>query len=166
MARDEARATGGMRGWVKVLLVLSLALNLLVLGLVAGAGWHHYQRGEGWHHGKRSHMPMGLRLYGRALERGDREALIAAARAEMGEAGAGRRELRAHFSGVVTVLRAEPFSPEALAEALAAQRATAGAYFARGHDLLVAHVAGMSPEARRVFADRLEGRLERYRRRH
>lgn len=48
-ARQQATApeSGRRRRWPRVLLVLSLALNLLFVGLVAGALWVHWQGGWG-----------------------------------------------------------------------------------------------------------------------
>lgn len=96
-----------------MLLGLSLALNLAVLGLVAGA-LIRFGGPDGMHRPPRS---LGAALY-RELPREDRRAL----RAEIGAHGAGGlpREASA-VPALIETLRASPFDAQAAAAQLAAQ---------------------------------------------
>lgn len=141
------------RSIARIALPLSLALNVLVIGLVIGA----LLRGPD--HAPRS-VDLSLGPLTRALDEADRAALGERLR---GDLEAGRRppppgmaaragELRA----VLAALRAEPFDAEALTARLDAQRARARDWADAGQAGLVAHLSQMSPAQRAAFADRLE----------
>lgn len=148
------------RRWVQIALVASLAVNLLVAGLVVGALFGRHHRGDhDFRHRDRGLMSMGLHVYGGAMDRADRRALRSAAIARRDELRAGRGELHGHFAQMITLLRAEPFSAEALTEAMEAQRVTVSRQIGIGQDLLIERISAMSPAARRAFADRMEERL-------
>ena len=129
----------------------SLAVNLLVLGMVGGA----ILKGP---------PPAGVRdlgfgPYAAALDDADRKEL----RRVFIDRAPGLREMRAKMQGdmaqVVAVLRAEPFDEAALRTALEGQRMVLAEQIRMGQGLLADHLARMTPEARRAFADRLEHSL-------
>lgn len=140
--------------WVRVLLGLSLALNLLVIGLIAGA----LLRGGGPDRMRDAPVHFGAALL-RALPDEDRRAVMRTLRSDAPDRGSRRDAARQ----IASALRAEPFDAQALQTALAAQadrldqlqRATRAAWLAR--------VAQMSPDARAAYADRVEARLTRAR---
>ncbi|PWE33829.1 hypothetical protein DDZ14_03990 [Maritimibacter sp. 55A14] len=162
MSAEEPKPAGAGR-WVKIALVASLALNVAVLGLVAGTVFSPHHGKDRWrHHSDRGLMPMGLHVYGRAMPDADRQALIDAAREHGIRRQDAREELRGHFRDMVAALRADPFSAERVMVVLRAQHRSVGARIVEGQSLLVARISAMSPQARHAFADRLEDRLERY----
>ncbi|GGW37310.1 hypothetical protein GCM10011452_27110 [Gemmobacter lanyuensis] len=133
----------------------SLAVNLLVLGMVGGAilkGPPLTEKGG---------RDLGFGPYAAALDDSDRKEL----RRVFLERGPGLSEMRARMQGdmaaVVAVLRAEPFDANALRAALDGQRMVFVDQIRMGQGLLADHLTRMTPEARRAFADRLEQSLKR-----
>lgn len=143
--------------WLRIALVLSLMLNLLVLGAFVGRALRPDPFGP------RAVVLRDLSFgpYTDALSPADRDAL----RADFARRAPGLREaLRLHREGqaaVLAALRAEPFDPAALDAALAeqARRLTERAAAARA--VLVARIAAMPPEARAAYADRLAAAFAR-----
>lgn len=143
-----------LRG-LRIALGISVALNLMVVGLVAGAILR-----DG---GPRERMVRDLDLgpFTEALSPEDRDALRRDFVAQMPEMREMRRSMRAEFKTLLGLLRAEPFDPEAMRQALAGQRARMQERVDLGQELLLQRLAAMTPEARQAFADRLEERLRR-----
>ncbi|ROT95869.1 periplasmic heavy metal sensor [Histidinibacterium lentulum] len=142
-------------GWqvsrrVRVLLVLSLALNLAVAGVVIGAVVRDGPRGGG------PRIDMTLGPLGRALSPEDRRAVVRDLRQSGALGGMDRTARRQALEETVALLRAEPFEPEALARGFAAQRERGGRLLEAGHGALVARIAAMTPQERAALADRLE----------
>ncbi|WP_417523204.1 periplasmic heavy metal sensor [Marinovum sp.] len=144
---------------LRIVLFLSLAMNLAIVGVVAGFLWNG---------GPGKPPPRSPRdavaPYTQALTRADRQAIGKQLFAEMRKEGP-RSELRARaraeYAEALAVLRAEPFDAEAFAAVLERQNARAAARQQRGQDVLVSYVAGMSAEERAAFADRVAEALER-----
>lgn len=139
------------RRWTRWLLFGSLALNLLVVGLIAGAAL----RMSGWGIGPPV-RGLGPALY-RELPREDRRALRQTLRTAGGDAMSPGDQARL----LSAALRAEPFDPDAL-EALINQQAEAlQLYQFEVQRKWLAQVAEMSPAERNAYADRLEESLQR-----
>lgn len=152
--RDRATRPG--RG-TRILLAVSLALNLLVLGLLVGA----LLRGGGGEHPAEARMPSSLRALGAtpfllALSEADRDLLLADAGQRGDDLRANRAALRDGVDAMVRALRSEPFDAGTFRRLAADQRRAAAARQALGEDLLMARIEAMSPEARQAYADRLE----------
>lgn len=179
MARHDTSPQPGRPGRIlRLALVASLAVNLLVGGVVVGKVVTHgfervSDRRDGTHMGRkdsrteaerdddRSLRAIGNLPFVMALPRESRAELADALRREAGPLEANRARLRARFEDVLAVLRAEPFDPDALRDLLGQQRA---ALFERqqfGETLLIDHLSGMSAEARAAYADRLDRSLRR-----
>lgn len=143
--------------WMRIVLVLSLALNLAGIGVVAGAVLGHSKR--------MSRPPMvsdlGFGPYTDALSGEDRRALRRAFVERAPDLGDMRKLMRADFDRLLTVLRTEPYDAAAAAEVIAAQRERARNGFELGQDLLLERLATLRPEERVAFADRLEQVLSR-----
>lgn len=149
--------------WLAVALVISVGLNLLVAGFVAGALLSREAR-DGRPAPAALARDLGLGPYVAALSPSDRRAIGRAVRAEIRAQGApdrGRIEIRRSFAGVLAALRAEPFDEGALADLLAAQVERAESRRRLGQEAFVAQLAEMTPQERRAFADRLERILTR-----
>lgn len=150
---QEAKAPPAGRAlrWV---LIVSLAVNLAVAGLALGA---FLRGGPGPRDMGRN---LGFGPYDAALQSGDRESLRAAMRARMGDLGRARTEAQADMQAVLAALRADPFVPEALERALGDQNAHLAARMRLGSDVMRDFLAGLSPQDRKAFADRLEARMK------
>lgn len=159
MGREAVTPKPGPGRWLKLALVLSLAANLLVVGLVAGVGLSRL------HHRPHPHPPGGELIdygpYARALSPEGRERLRAAFRAKRPEFRVNREALRAGFRELLAALRATPYDPARVAAALRAQQGRVEAQTALVRGLLLEHLAGLSDAERAAFADRLEQVLRR-----
>lgn len=146
--------------WMKPLLVVSLALNLAVAGLVVGAliRGGPPMRAEMAHSGVRD---AGLGLLFEGLSRADRMALRRALVQSNPDIGNWRERAGQEFGVVLDALRAEPFEPDALAAVLDAQSGRMQTRLDKGRQLLVARIAEMAPAERAAFAARLEERIQR-----
>lgn len=162
--QENGRQEGGgrMKPWARALLVVSLALNLAVVGLAAGWVLRH----GGSHN---AHHPSRLDMAGGPLTR----ALSEADRREIGRAMRAAWRARANadtapsigssFDALVEDLRAVPFDPDRVAAQMRAQRDGFAARFEMGQEVLIAHLARMSEVERAAYADRLEAQIAEYR---
>lgn len=152
--QEEAKGARSGKG-LRIALAVSVALNLLILGLVAGAVLR-----DG---GPRGRM-MGDVAFGpftEALAPEDRAALRRDFVQRMPGMRDMRRQMRTDFAGLLAALRAEPFDMEAVRGLIAGQSDRMAERLALGQDLLVARIGAMTPAERVAFADRLEQRLRR-----
>ncbi|WP_299843278.1 periplasmic heavy metal sensor [uncultured Roseovarius sp.] len=157
---DETQATDrGTKRWVRVLLVFSLALNLLVLGTVGGAmlTWSKW----------RSHDPPRLDLAGgpltQALTREDRRAIARQMRKTYRDnGGVPRADMKAELEALVRDLKADPFEPALVKKRLARHRGVFRERFALGQSLLLERLTQMQPKERVAYADRLLRALEKH----
>lgn len=140
---------------VRIALAVSVALNLLIVGLVAGAVLR-----DG---GPRGRMLGDLEFgpFTEALTPEDRAALRQEFVRQMPDMRDMRRQMRTDFAALLDALRAEPFDAAAVRGLIEAQSQRMTGRLAVGQDLLVARIGAMTPEARADFADRLESRLRR-----
>ena len=147
-------------------LIASLAVNLLIVGAVAGMVWRHAgpngPAGRGGPPGLGSYaMP-----YVHALPEAERRALHALMR----EGETGRRQSRAArqaaYVDVLTSLRAEPFDPAVLSAALARQRDTVMSVQDRAQAFWLERIEAMDATERTAFADRIEKILSKPARRN
>ncbi|WP_170317559.1 periplasmic heavy metal sensor [Paroceanicella profunda] len=133
--------------WVKLLLAVSLGTNLVVGGLVAGALLRpEHDRGTPF-------MAFNLRHALRNLPEADRAAFDAIndeMRADMKPLLERSRDDRDQLQ---EILRADDFDADAMRGILEHQSDAFGAMFRQGTERAVDVLAGMSPEARRRFAD-------------
>ncbi|MEZ5755457.1 MAG: periplasmic heavy metal sensor [Paracoccaceae bacterium] len=150
-AAPVARAGKGLR----IALGVSVALNLLVAGLVAGAV---LRDGD-----PRARMVRDLDFgpFTEALSPRDREALRRDFLTRAPEMRDVRRQMRADLGAFLQILRSDPLDAEALAGVLANQRERLSRRVDLGQDLLLERLSEMTREERLAFADRLERRLRR-----
>jgi uncharacterized membrane protein len=135
--------------WLKPALIVSVALNLAVAGLVLGA-W----LGDGPRRGMPRDMSFGP--FSEALSDQDRRELRKALMDRAGEFRSSRDAARAEFETLLAALRADPFDPDAMKSALAAIETRNAERLQLGRSLIETRLIQMSAEDRQAFADRLE----------
>lgn len=153
MADKAVGQTKPGRG-LRIALGLSLALNLAVVGVVAGAMMRDGP-------GMRAAMvrDLGFGPYTQALTADNRKALRRALFDRAPEMREARQSRREDMQRLLTQLRAEPFDAGAFAQTMAEQEARMLRQLQLGQEVLQELVLAMSPEDRRGFADRLEAGL-------
>lgn len=139
----------------RVVLIVSLALNLAVLGLVGGAFVSGKFGGD-----RPGRIDFGLGPVARALTSDDRRAIGRALRQDRALRG---YDFRAQMVAVTAALRAEPYDGAMMQSLLEDQAARLGQVQARAQLAVLDRIAAMSPDDRRAFADRLDAELARAR---
>jgi uncharacterized membrane protein len=133
--------------WMRIVLVVSLAFNLAVIGLVAG---HVLTDGP-----DRRSPDSGLWRYGTAMPEPHRRSMLRTMRESRPHWEAARRDLREGRARLAAALTAEPFEPASVAAVLAEERRLIGALAVRGEGILVAQIGEMTAEERRAYAEAL-----------
>ena len=139
-----------MRRSMRYVLIASLAVNLLVLGLVAGA----VIRGPDGFRAPRG-VDLALGPIVAALAPEDRDAIRAELRQREALQLRPRRDRDALIAALLLALRAEPFDPAATQAALNVPRDRALAVQQAVQQSLLARITAMTPAGRLAFADRL-----------
>ena len=126
----------------RVVFILSLGLNLLVLGAVLGHAWRGgFDRGP---------PPLSWGL--RSLSPEARAQVMPRLRENLQESRAHRRALRQAARAVEAAVGREPFDRRGLTDALTALRGATNAYQQQMHERALAVLAELSPEDRRAVA--------------
>jgi uncharacterized membrane protein len=147
---------------MKIALVASLAVNLLVAGLVVGAMVRH-DRDDRDVRSMRADVP---REFARspflgALDGEDRRAVGRELMREDRSLRENRAELRARFERLLVAIRAEPFDRGAIETILDEQRAAGSRRLELAEEAVLDRLTAMSPQARAAYADRLDRSLRR-----
>ncbi|KMK68101.1 periplasmic heavy metal sensor [Puniceibacterium sp. IMCC21224] len=148
--------TDGRRRWVRIALVVSLALNLAVVAALAGLAL----RG-GPKMGNAASEREGGAPYARALEPEDRRVFGRMMRDAFRKSGPERGAIAADYRSAVAALRAEPFDPVALEVVLIRQNTRAVERQQLGQGVLLAYITALTPEQRAAYADRLDVGIDR-----
>ena len=152
---DDAK--GRTRGWVKILLVVSLGLNLLVAGALAGAV---FSDGRWFHRGPPRLETVGGPLT-RALSEEDRKAIGMKIRQSYKDGSFSRDRHREEFDGLIADLKAVPFDPAAVEARLARIQGMFRERLSLGQSLLIERLTEMDDAARAAYADRLVERRDK-----
>ncbi|SHH93533.1 periplasmic heavy metal sensor [Marivita hallyeonensis] len=137
--------------WMRVTLVVSLALNVLIIGVVAG----FILSGGPDKHTDRDVRDVGT-LFTRALAPEDRRAVRREFGLAMAAQGRDRSTILEQIQTTVASLRQDPFDADAFVQALEDQSGQRRAREALGRDVLAARIAEMSDAERLAYADRIE----------
>jgi uncharacterized membrane protein len=132
-----------------------LVANAAVLGIVGGWKMRHHAPEE----------PGLSRQQARLLHlvpEPRRDAARAVLLARQDEIGAAQTEMRAAQEELLAAIRAEPFSADRLAAALAARRSASGKVWGIGYEQLGQIAAGLDAADRAALADRMEERYNRW----
>ncbi|WP_116133476.1 periplasmic heavy metal sensor [Tropicimonas sp. IMCC34043] len=138
--------------WLRVLLFVSLALNLAVVGIVGGAILGRAVDGPG---PVQVSKELGLGPFLTALDPAQRAALRSASWERRSEMRAGRAAWKQAFDETLQVLRTEPFDAARMQALVDLQADLAANARKVGQEVLIAQLTQMSPEERQAFADRL-----------
>lgn len=152
---DIQEAGKGYGRVIRIALVLSLALNVIVMGVVLGAVFG----GHPMRPGLRSDVGFGPLTAG--LSRADRKALRARFEAAAPDFRAGRRASEQDFRAFAALLQADDWDRAAAEGLLAQQGARMAERLAVGRSILLDYVADMSPEDRRALGARIARALHR-----
>ncbi len=155
-AQADNRVTPSVGRGVRIALVVSLAINLLVAGVVIGGLVSG--RGPGGFPG----YDLSLGPFAQALDPQDRAALRDEFRKRADLRPIGRRDRAQALSDFLTALRSDPFDIGAVEAIFAGQRDRATAAMSAGQAVLLDRIGQMTPEARAAFADRLSRELGRH----
>lgn len=152
------------RRWVWPLLFVSLAVNLLIVGVAVGwvaspegprrASEQEHTRGAVAHH------------FVQGLDEQQRRALFRDAVKNRDALRENRREFRGNLDTLLVAIRATPFDPTTVQQVLMEQRATVMRRQEIGEALLLNRLTEMTDEERVIYAAELEKRMKRFKRRN
>jgi uncharacterized membrane protein len=153
MANEQTPNTvkPGRRRWVKPLLIISLAINLAVAGLVVGAVF-----GDKRHSRNDSAIAGGMRPYLSALPEAKRPMVRQKLQANRETLKMSRKRMREASQTIRHAIAADPFEAEALKRAFAGQRSLYNGLAEGSHDALVDIIGTMTDAERVAFLDRLK----------
>ena len=153
MSEMVNQGRGGMRRSVKVVLIVSLALNMLVLGMVGGMMYHGGPITKA--------MSAQMTAYGpltRALSREDRAMIGQTMRSELGDARQSRQKRAAGIKALKTALMADDYNSDTVHQLIVELQDIGLKRYTLGQRLLHERLDTMNDEERRAFANRLEER--------
>ncbi len=154
--QDSTPKSRRSRRWTRIVLFASLAVNLLVAGLVVGAllaGPHGRDR--------TALRGLGYAPFVNALPKQDRHALNHALERNEDSFRVNRAELKARFEELLAALRADPFDSNEVKRLFAEQRNRILERQRLGQDSLLERIIAMSPEERSAYADALDRNIKR-----
>lgn len=151
------------RRWMIPLLVASLAVNLIVVGIVIGALLSPDGPRRGGD-GQRSVRGVVGEPFFRALPEDARREMVRDLMANRDRARENRAALRQRFEAFLAALRSDPFDAAEVGRLLGEQRGAAVRRQELGEELLLKRLEAMSAEERAAYADALEDRLRNFRR--
>jgi len=138
------------RRWTRWVLIGSLAMNVLVIGVVIGTVWRQPVRMPPTLSGNE-----GMSALVRAMPQATRDTLRDTARARRDQSAALRNQSRQLRRELIEALQAEPFAMTAVHSLFDRQGAIVRELTDRGHVLVLETIETMSTEERHNFAKRL-----------
>ncbi|MCP5074791.1 MAG: periplasmic heavy metal sensor [Rhodobacteraceae bacterium] len=156
MVRNEVKPRSK---WVKPVLIASLAINLVVLGLVVGAAFGgHHRPGPG------IKAPQGVRSYISAMTPEQREVFDQRSLHSLSGSIKTLRKLRTGHKDVMAAIVTAPFSEDNLRAAMDRQRGDVSAIMGEFQEELIVTLVAMSDEERMQYVERMkEMRKKRWR---
>lgn len=150
------------RRWVTIALIVSLSLNLLVVGMIGGLALNRagppresHDRPPG------SSELMSAGPLARALTTEERRALARELFKNRDQLRAARRQLQGGLEQAVAVLQADQFDRAALAAVMQQQNTILVEQVGDMQELLLDHLEGLDPAQRAEMAERLNDVLHR-----
>ena len=151
---QKPKQTGAPKRFWKVLLGASLALNIAVAGVLAGAFWRHSPEHRSDAGGSRQAMSP----YFRALEPKKWRAISKQLRAGRDEKS--KLAAQTQFEAAIRLLRQTPFRAAEFDAVMQQQIIGATQRLQRAQSNLSASIIGMSTPERSAYADRLQAALQ------
>lgn len=148
-AGPDKGAKGGkprMGRGMRVLLVLSLAFNLLIIGLAVGAVLSG---------GPKGHRDARMPAHVRALDLEDRRAIGRDIRAAYRAGSFGKRAVRQQSEQLAELIATQPFDRAAVGALSDEIEATKRIRFEVAREIWLDRIEGMDPKARAAYAERL-----------
>lgn len=150
MSETQSQKPVGMRRRTKILLGVSLGLNMLVVGAAGGMLFHN---------GRPDRIrDAAYGAYTRALSHEDRKAIGRALRQEAGNARQDLPKIKASFAALKKALMAETYDSELVHRLITEQQANGMQRYKIGQRLLLERLDTMTPQERREFAEHLRHR--------
>jgi len=149
---EQVSQAQGVKRKLRVLLFASLALNLLIVGMVLGAVFSH--QSEDRHRSPRMSQPGGALTA--ALSREDRRDVGRELRKAIRAERAIQDDRQIVFDRIIAALNSEPYDPNELRQAVEAHFKWAEHRVELGVDILVKQFDNMSEESRLTYAERLK----------
>ncbi len=147
--------------WMKILLVISLGLNLAVVGLVIGA------KISGYGHGSLSHSgSTGMRVLMHALPDSKRADVRKYFHKNRNKIRANGDVMRASLDNIGTAISAQPFDTDALNAAFGDQRAQITTITQNAQQAFVSIIASMTDEERASYVDNMKEQRNKWRKKH
>ncbi len=147
-----------LRPLTRIVLILSLGLNLAVFGIVAGVAINHSM-----HPPRAAVRDLGFGPFTEALTPADRHALYLDFRASFKDFDSQRQQMRADMDGLVASLHSDPFDVAGFQAVMARMKTRTDERLAVGQKLLIDHIQAMTPADRSAFADRLQDVITHHR---
>ncbi len=141
----------------RILLAVSLALNLAIVGVMAGGMLRGRLHGGSMQMGQ----DLGFGVIAEALRPEDRRALRQALIAHAPDLRDAQQNKLKDAANLLATLRSVPFDPQSLNAALVTQQDRLAAQLSIGRDVLASYLGSLSDEERLAFAERLEKGLRK-----
>ncbi len=139
----------------RILLGVSLALNLLVIGAAVGA----IAKGPSSRGGPPALREVSAPYVG-AFERDQKRSMRREMRAQLPERRVARAANKADYIAFLEVVRADTFDAQRASEIMETQFERAGQFQKVGRELSIKRLSEMSDSERKAYADRFEEQLE------
>lgn len=152
---DQSPKTAGASKRMRIVLVVSLALNLAIAGLFVGS----VVSGR-WSAGPPAHFDIGMGPIGRALAPDERRDIR---RSLMRDGSMRALNLRGRMGDMIAAIETDPFDPQVMRGLMAEQIARTSALQGNVQDLLLQIIADMTPQRRAEFAQQLKNEMSRER---
>lgn len=156
MSDQTPQPRAPMRRSLRLVLFASLAINLIVVGLAAGAIFGNKKGGD-----KPPRDADFMGAYTRALPNDDRRAIGRAIREHHQNSGITRETARREFQQMLSMIRATPFDSEAMKSRLSQQAQSAFERREAALAIWLERVAAMTDAERQDYADQIEAQLKR-----
>ncbi|UZD91549.1 periplasmic heavy metal sensor [Cognatishimia activa] len=156
MSDQTPQPRAPMRRSLRVLLFASLAANLIVVGLVAGAVFGNKKGGD-----KPPRDADFMGAYTRALPDQDRRAIGRAIRDHHRNSGITREQARKQFQEMLGLIRATPFDADAMRGRMLEQAKSSFDRRQAAQDIWLQRVEQMTDAERQDYADQIEAQLKR-----
>lgn len=165
MTETPPPSTSTTQTWVKVALFVSLAINLLVVGLVVGSLMSPESPRKRNTDDHRALRGIVSEPYVRALPDEARRDLARSVTQNRDDLRGVRSDMRARFESLLVALRSGEFDRAEISALLSGQRDAAFKRSEFGQELLLDQLEAMSASERAAYADALERNLPKPRRR-